>query len=55
MMEHSVFIWSAYGAAAMILLWTAASPLFRLRRALREVRMQHVSSTAGEPLHDTDA
>jgi len=54
-MDHALFIWTAYGSAALILSWTALSPLFRLRRALREVQLQHESSTAAESPSDTNA
>lgn len=38
-MNHAPFIWAAYGATAVILLWTAVSPLLRARKALRTIRL----------------
>ena len=38
-MNHAPFIWSAYGATALILLWTALSPLLKARKALRAIRL----------------
>jgi len=37
-MSHAPFIWSAYGITAIILLWTAISPVLRLSRFKRDLR-----------------
>ena len=37
-MAHAPFIWSAYGASALILLWAAFAPLARQRKLLRNIR-----------------
>lgn len=37
-MNHAVFIWTAYGATALILLWTALSPLLKARTTQRTIR-----------------
>jgi heme exporter protein CcmD len=38
-MNHAPFIWSAYGTTALILLWTALSPLLRANKARRAIRL----------------
>jgi len=48
-MDHAPFIWSAYAASALILLWTAIAPLFRKRQALRKIQM----ANRGNQTHDT--
>jgi len=50
-MDHFFFIWCAYGAAAIILGWTAISPVISHRRAIRE---QQANSGAGNQ-HDANA
>ena len=37
-MDHAPFIWSSYAITALILAWTAVSPLVRKRRALRNIQ-----------------
>jgi len=42
-MNHAPFIWGAYGLNALILLWTAFSPviqLARLKNNLRQLQSQ---------------
>jgi heme exporter protein CcmD len=42
-MNHAPFIWGAYGLSALILLWTAFSPviqLARLKSNLRQLQSQ---------------
>ena len=47
-MQHGFFIWSAYGATALVLLWTALSPLIRQQRALRRIeRLRQERDTGG--------
>ena len=43
-MEHAFYIWCAYGASAVILSWTAITPLIRQRRAIREQRDRNLST-----------
>lgn len=38
-MNHAPFIWAAYGATALILLWTAVSPLLKARKARQAIRL----------------
>ena len=50
-MDHAPFIWSAYGASALILLWTALAPLARQGKLLRTIRqLKHK-----EVKHDSNA
>lgn len=50
-MDHAPFIWSAYGASAIVLIWTALAPMLRRRRTL--ANLQIVSTT--ERSDDTHA
>lgn len=34
-MDHTPFIWSAYGITTVILLWTALAPLVRQKQLLK--------------------
>jgi heme exporter protein CcmD len=38
-MNHAPFIWAAYAATALILLWTAVSPLLKAGKARRAIRL----------------
>jgi heme exporter protein CcmD len=37
-MDHTPFIIGAYGIGSVILLWTALSPLFRKKKAIKDIR-----------------
>ena len=37
-MDHTPFIAGAYGIGAVILLWTALSPLFRNKKIIKDIR-----------------
>jgi heme exporter protein CcmD len=37
-LNHAPFIWSAYAATALILLWTALDPILKARKARRAIR-----------------
>jgi heme exporter protein CcmD len=39
MNEHADFIWLSYGLGAVILLWTALSPLLKKRRAMANIKL----------------
>ena len=44
-MNHAPFIWAAYGLSALILLWTALSPIIqlaRLKRSLKQLPGQEI-------------
>jgi heme exporter protein CcmD len=49
-MDHAPFIWTAYGASAVVLIWTALAPLLRSRRALANLRL----ASPTEHSHDAD-
>lgn len=50
-MDHTPFIWSAYGLSALVLAWAALSPVLRRRHALANLeRLGHT-----ERSHDTHA
>ncbi len=54
-MDHWPFIWSSYAVSAVILLWTALSPLLRQRSALHNIRLlQQTKSQSGETEHDAN-
>jgi len=54
-MDHWPFIWSSYAVSAVILLWTALSPLLRQRTALRNIRLlEKQMSESGEKDHDAN-
>lgn len=38
-MNHAPFIWAAYGATVLILLWTALGPLIKAKKARRAIRV----------------
>jgi heme exporter protein CcmD len=38
-MNHAVFIWSAYGATAVILLWTAIAPVLKQKQAMNLISL----------------
>jgi heme exporter protein CcmD len=37
-MDHTPYIAGAYGIGAVILLWTAVSPLLRKRKIIQDIR-----------------
>lgn len=37
-MDHTPFIVGAYGIGAVILLWTAVSPLLRKKKIVKDIR-----------------
>ncbi len=37
-MNHAPFIWAAYSAGTIILLWCALAPLIRKKAAIRDIR-----------------
>lgn len=47
-MDHAPFIWSAYVASGLILLWTAISPLLRQKRAQRAIHLQDPGKEAND-------
>ena len=49
-MDHAPFIWSSYGIVALVLLWTAVTPLIRKQRTLAQIRQL----TSMEKIHDTN-
>ncbi len=47
-MDHTPFIVGAYAAAAVVLTWTAVTPLLRLRRLRRELALRFRRDTVTE-------
>jgi heme exporter protein CcmD len=41
MNDHATFIWLSYGLGALILAWTALSPLLKKRKVLQQIKLMH--------------
>lgn len=39
MNDHASFIWLSYGLGAIVLAWTALSPLLKKRKALEQIKL----------------
>ena len=39
MTDHASFIWLSYGLGAVILAWTALSPLLKKRKVLEQIKL----------------
>lgn len=59
-MDHTPFIWSAYGLTAAVLAWTALAPVLRRRRTLAQLEQLAAATriqatrTQATPEHEHD-
>ncbi len=54
-MNHTPFIWAAYGIGALVLTWCALAPLLRKKAAIKAILEMRRATNERRANHDADA